>query len=194
MSDASTETAVREISAGVDPQVLETSAPFLRLVQDLGRRRRVEAGSLWGASQSMVLAALAQRLPGPFLILASTNAEAEVALDELATFGAEASLFPAREATSTGAAHADPESVRLRLRMTQALAGPEEKRPKIIVTSLLALLQPIPSAADMERDFLHLHVGQRFGSEQLMERLVNAGYTRQPLAEKPGEVSLRGDI
>ncbi|MFT5462608.1 MAG: transcription-repair coupling factor (superfamily II helicase), partial [Planctomycetota bacterium] len=50
------------------------------------------------------------------------------------------------------------------------------------------------SAADMERDFLHLHVGQRFGSEQLMERLVNAGYTRQPLAEKPGEVSLRGDI
>ena len=193
MPDAPTQ-AAPETAPAVDLALLDASPAFRRLVDVLARRRRVEAGSLWGSSQALVLAALTDRLPGPWLVVASTNAEAELFLDDLASFGVRGELFPARETTSTGAVHADPESIRRRLQLTQAMAGPPEKRPRLVVASLLALLQPVPSAADLERDYLHLMVGQHLEPEELMERLIASGYGRQPLAEKPGEVSLRGDI
>ena len=196
MPDAPTQSPQTQAqpTAALDPTVLDTSPAFQRLVEALGKRRKVEAGSLWGSSQALVLAGLTRHLPGTWLVVASTNAEAEVFLDDLATFGVQAELFPAREATSAGAVHADPESVRRRLQLTQALIGPTESRPRLVVASLLALLQPIPTPSDLERDFLHLQVGQHVEAEELLERLIASGYARQPLAEKPGEVSLRGDI
>jgi transcription-repair coupling factor (superfamily II helicase) len=63
-----------------------------------------------------------------------------------------------------------------------------------VVASILSLLQPVPSPTDLERDYLHLHVHQRLEPEDLLQRLVAAGYVRAPLSEKPGEVSLRGEI
>jgi len=41
---------------------------------------------------------------------------------------------------------------------------------------------------------LQLHRGGHLDAEHLLRRLVDAGYTRQPLVERPGEVSVRGDI
>ncbi len=188
-------------AAVVAPELLAPHPAFERLLELLEQAqpgKRIGAGNLWGASQALVLAALVPRLQGPWLVLGSTEAEAELFADDLAALGLEPVLFPAREAYSSsrpgGAAHADPETIRRRLQVAQSLAGPPERRPRLIVASLLSLLQPIPSPRDLASDFLHLQVGQRLDCEALLARLVATGYGRQPLAERPGEVSWRGDI
>ena len=52
----------------------------------------------------------------------------------------------------------------------------------------------MPPLKELESHFLHLAVGEALDPEPLLRSLVADGYTRQPLAEAPGEVSLRGDI
>jgi transcription-repair coupling factor (superfamily II helicase) len=189
-----------EGGAALDPGALADAPPFATLCELLEREKRVDVGSLWGSSQALVLAALTQRAQGPWLVTVSTEAEAELFADDLATCGVDARHFPARESFASARAgegghmHADPATVRMRLQVAQQLAGPPERRPRTIVASVLSLLQPIPTPRDLERDFLHLQVNQRLDALDLVERLVAGGYARQPLAEQPGEVSLRGDI
>ncbi len=155
----------------------------------------VACGGLWGSSQALVLATLAENAQGPWLVVCSTESEAERFHEDLETLACPSVLFPAREASQSGlSGAADPQSIRRRLQVAQALTGPPERRPRLIVASLVSLLQPIPSPRDLESDYLHLQVGQNLDCEELVDRLVHSGYTREPLAERPGELSLRGDI
>ncbi len=174
-----------------------TSSPELeRLASALERSRAVTAGNLWGSSQALVLAWLASRAQGPWVVVTSGEAEAQGFADDLAAFGADPVWLPAREGVGTAlrTGEADLAGLRARLQVAQRLAGPPELRPRMIVASLVSMLQPIPSRADIEREWLGLQVGQKFDAESLLERLVASGYARTPLAERPGEVSLRGEI
>jgi len=190
---------VAATEAPIDPALLDGSETFRRLVRLVHDEQEVAVGNLWGSSQALVLAGLVGRAQGPWLACVSTEPEAELLVDDLATFGVEAVPFPARESyaaagASSGRVHADPATIRARLQAAQRFAGPPERRPRVIVASLLSLLQPIPTPRDLEQDFVHLQTGQRLDVQALLERLVSTGYGRQPLAERPGEVSLRGDI
>ncbi len=182
----------------LDPASLDGDAELRALVEALHEEREVAAGALWGASQALVLAALLKQAQGPWLVLASTEADAELFADDLAAFGARAEILPSRESSGARAGgpvvHADPDQIRRRLQVAQRMAGPPERRPRLLVASLLSMLQPIPDPADIRAQFLHLQRGQRLDLEDLLERLIASGYTRQPMADEPGEVSLRGDI
>ena len=168
---------------------------FERLQGLLRERREVAAGNLWGSAQSLVLALLAERSQGPWIAITASDAEAEGLVDDLEALGVDATWLPARDAhASKGAAHADLDLVRRRLQVAQRFTGPAERRPRLVAASLLALLEPLPSPGDLERDYLGLQTGQQLDAEALLARLVSAGYARQPLAERPGEVSLRGEI
>jgi len=183
-------------SAELLPTLLEGSAALARLRDGLARGRRVAAGNLWGSSQALVLAHLVRaRAEGePWLVLCSTETECEAFADDLAACGAPSLAFPARDASPLGRAHVDPDSLRRRLQAAQVLAGPADRRPRVVVASLLSLLQPVPAPRDLERKLFHVQRGAHLDPALLLERLVEAGYTRAPLAERPGEVSQRGDI
>src|SRR6185503_4285190 len=114
---------------------------------------------------------------------------AETFAEDLRTCGVPSLAFPERESDVLGRAHAEPESLRLRLQAAQILAGPSERRPRVVVSSLLSLLQPVPAPKELERKLFHLQVGAHLDVAQLFERLIEAGYTRAPLAERPGELS-----
>jgi transcription-repair coupling factor (superfamily II helicase) len=153
----------------------------------------VALGGLWGSSQTCVLAALTRCSQGPWVVVASSDNEARAVADDLETLGLEPAFFPARESFARRG-DADVGNLRLRLELARTLSGPPPQRPRLIVASLLSMLQPIPAAADMEATILRLELGQHLDPEHLLKRLVTAGYTRQPLVAAPGEVSLRGDI
>ncbi|MFT7667569.1 MAG: transcription-repair coupling factor (superfamily II helicase) [Planctomycetota bacterium] len=175
---------------------MQEQPQFERLLKRLSNTRQVSVGGLWGSSQSLLIASIAQNRQEPLIVVLSTEAEARTFADDLGFFGADPVWFPARNTISSksGGGHADIENVRLRLQVAQALVGPPEGRPRLFVTSVLALMQPIPNASDIEREFLSLAIGERLDPEHLMKRLVKMGYERLPLAENPGDVSLRGDI
>jgi transcription-repair coupling factor (superfamily II helicase) len=178
----------------LDPAWIERSPLFTRLRARLGPGHTVAAGNLWGSSQALVVAALAGERAGGLLVLCSTESEAEAFALDLAVCGVTALFLPAREASAFGRAQAEPESLRARLMAAQVLAGPRERRPAVVLAPLLSLLQPLPAPSELERKLFHLQVGAHLDSGALIERLVAAGYARTPLAERPGELSQRGDI
>jgi transcription-repair coupling factor (superfamily II helicase) len=165
------------------------------VLRALRRGERTACGGLWGSSQSLFLAALLPQLPESTLIVVSTDTEAELLGQDLATLGLPNELLPARESSGRGLlATADHDSIRARLQLAQRLAGPREHAPRLLLASIRSLLQPLPDAREIERSLLHLQVGQTLPLDELVTRLVSSGYTRMPLVEKPGELSLRGDI
>jgi len=166
---------------------------FGRLRRALGgKRERVRAGGLWGASQAHLLAALSEEHKAPWYCIAATEAEAATFARDLEMFGREVLLLPTREGGGRGS-QLDFDSVRRRLQAAQTILA-DVDRERIVVASLLSTLQPLPSPSSLGDDFLNLQVNQRLDTEALLVRLTQAGFTRLPLAERPGEISLRGDI
>jgi transcription-repair coupling factor (superfamily II helicase) len=179
----------------VDARALPPLDELGRLADELSARRDVTAGGLWGSSQALILALLATRVQGPWIVIASTEAEAEAFSEDLAAFGAESAMLAARDGGGgRGDSELDLDAVRRRLVVAQELAGPPERRPRMLVASILSLLQPIPAPEELARERLELVAGARLDTGALLKRLVGAGYARQPLVERAGEVSLRGDI
>jgi transcription-repair coupling factor (superfamily II helicase) len=186
--------ATVESGRGVlDPTTLSETRELARIETALAGDGRVTVGGLWGSSQALVLATLAARADHTWLAIASTDPEAEAFQADLEAFGTDAAVFPARAAGARRGA-VDLDSVRERLQVAQRLTGPPNERPRVVVASLLSLLQPVPDPEELARSLLVLQVGEALDARHLLRRLVDAGYERQPLVEKPGEVSVRGDI
>ena len=158
-----------------------------------GGPRIRRAGNLWGSSQALALTACLEHAPGPWLVLTATQSEADSFALDLEQFGASAAILPARGGDE-GSSGADADAVRDRLRFAQSLEAPAERRPRLMVAPLLSALQPLPLSGEIEGSFATVQRGSRLGLEELLQKLVNAGYSREPLAERPGEVSLRGDV
>ncbi|MCC7011273.1 MAG: transcription-repair coupling factor [Planctomycetes bacterium] len=154
----------------------------------------VSVGGLWGSAQALLLASLARRSKGTWVVITSSDAEASALVEDLKICGVSSLEFPARESGKARFDGGDADSVRRRLAVAQALNGPAAGRPRLLVAALLALLQPLPKPEELAQSALELQVGQKTTPEHLLKRLVDAGYERQPLVEKAGEVSLRGDI
>jgi len=172
-----------------------SSEEFDLVLRALHRGESSACGGLWGSSQSLFLAALLERTPSQALVVVSTDSEGELLAQDLALLGATVEMLPAREASGRGAlSSSDQDTVRGRLRVAQRLTGPREQAPRVLLASVRALLQPLPDARELERALVQLHVGQALPIESLVSRLVDSGYTRVPLVERAGELSLRGDI
>lgn len=187
--------SAKETTATLEARLEELSntAGAERIAEALAARRVVTAGGLWGSSQALVFAGLVRRAQGPWLAVTSSEDEAQLFASDLEVFGARARWLPAREKAATSSV-VDSESLKVRLQVAQELCGPPAARPRIVVASIHSLLQPLPEPKDMERSMLELEVGRHTDADQLLKRLIGLGYTRQPLAERPGEASLRGDI
>lgn len=189
VTEATTDQAILDVSR------LEGLEGFDEVASLLGDRGHASIGNLWGSAQGLVLASIARRedVAGAMrMVVVSTEAEAEAFADDLEAFGVRTLRFPARERGARGASD-DARSARARIQVvSEFTAG--QAHGATVVASILSLLQPIPSARDLERQFMRLETGETLDVERLLDRLVKVGYSREPLAEKPGELSLRGDI
>ncbi len=182
-------------SAALDPAEVAGWPELDRLAQLFSDRGAVDAGGLWGSAQALVVAALVAARPAEVVCCLATDAEAESFAADLAAFGALATVLPSREAGGPPLARrAEPAALRSRLAAARALCGPREERPRLLVASLLGLLQPLPEPRALAQRVISLARGRRQSTQHLLRRLVDAGWERQPLVERPGEVSLRGDI
>ena len=132
-------------------------------------------------------AQVAASLDAPVLAVASTDGEAGPSSGPRCLRRRD-TLFPARERHRRAAA--DASAVRRRLELAQ-VAGPGE-RPRVIVGSLQALIQPIPRLRDLQAEFVQLASGDVLDVNKLLARLVRAGYPREPLVEAAGQVACAG--
>jgi len=66
--------------------------------------------------------------------------------------------------------------------------------PTLILTNPAALLKPFPNLENLSSLFLDLVLNEKYGRDRLLDRLKEFGYTKEDLANSPGEYAWRGGI
>ena len=65
---------------------------------------------------------------------------------------------------------------------------------RVVVASIASLLQPVPSAEELQKSTRTLKVGETHDPEGLVRWLLERGFTRVPAIELPGEFCMHGGI
>ena len=119
-------------------------------------------------------AALANHSPGPLVVVLAHGDDIDIFCDDLALFSeVEPERFPPWKADSRDQVLVD-ESFGQRLKLLKRLTGPDP--PRVVVTSIQALQQPVPRRASVERQTRRIAVGGEVDVRRLLEWLVENGF------------------
>ncbi|MFV0442627.1 MAG: transcription-repair coupling factor [Planctomycetaceae bacterium] len=187
-----------------------------RLQQVLSALQRGESGTIdgaWGSACALACASLIapQTASGashahssggaiapqqeecrPLLVVLPRIADVDDFAVDLQTFlGVAPTVFPAWESLPTEHVISD-QVFGARLKVL----GDVESRhsPRVILASLPALLQPVPSHEQRVHATRTLRVGETLDLEDLLQWLVARGFERESAIERPGEFAVHGGI
>jgi transcription-repair coupling factor (superfamily II helicase) len=163
----------------------------LRAALDAGQSGTIDG--TWGSSAALAVAALAADAPGSLLAVVPGVADLGSFVEDVVSFtGIRPALFEAWE-TWPPLVHKgklDPATTS-RLRLLQTL--PVDP-PKLIVSTMAALIQPVPARDALASRGRKVAVGDVIDPAALTVWLIENGYKRLEAVEYPGEFSRRGGI
>ncbi|HEX5586729.1 MAG TPA: CarD family transcriptional regulator, partial [Acidimicrobiia bacterium] len=131
----------------------------------------------------------------PILVATPTGAEAERLARDLGQFlGPEhVELFPAWETLPFERVSPSLETMGRRLRVLWKLRTGGEHLPTVVVAPVRALVQRLGPHVEVVEPVV-VRAGDRLDRDELVARLVAAGYRREYQVEARGEVAVRGSI
>ncbi len=176
---------------------LESHRGFAEVLASLRAGHGGTIGGTWGAACALAVAAVARALPDDTLAVVLPHAaEAEAFVDDLTLFGTAATLLPAVEDLGTGdlGARGDDPNAAERLAVVKRLTRPDGDRPRLVVTSIQALLAPLPDLREIEAGTRRLTVGGRVEPEELADWLAARGWQAADAIEGPMQFARRGGI
>lgn len=173
-------------------EILE-SEKVRELTHALQNHESVLIEDLWNAPKALV-AAIAAKTTGKHILILTGASQEEVRLFHDFTFFTERKVldFPAWEALPTEGIAPSPDIVGERYLALHQLS--EAKEPYIVLSGLAACLQKLILPEKFHRLYLHLVKGERYPFDELIEKFIAMGYTRQPIASDKGQFALRGGI
>lgn len=144
-------------------------------------------GGVPAAGLPWLLASLHEQTGQPLLCVTGSAAQAERLVDDLVSILGPQSprLFPESEMSMFDQGESDP----ARLRVLHELL---QSRELLVVTSLLALLQPVPAPRRLRRRVLR--VRDELDREKLCETLRSWEYRPADLVHEPGDLALRASV
>lgn len=158
-----------------------------------GAPSKLAAPALPGASAALSAVALARRGASCCLAIVAGPAELERVYGDICAFGKQAGVeaFPFPQAFP-----GDAEAEGTRLRAIRALRSEKQDGdpPLVIVTSLPALLNPVPDPDGVSVASITLTAGSAYVLDELIEKLSHGGYTRVPDVDSQGQFAVRGGI
>ncbi|MEX0718079.1 MAG: transcription-repair coupling factor [Planctomycetaceae bacterium] len=170
---------------------LHRSEGFAEVVEALTRGEPAVIDGAWGSACALSTAALATDCPATLLVVLPRIHDVDDFADDVAGFLEERPLvFPAWETLPEEHSMADAVFGR-RLRVLNEV---EHSSPRMIVTSLPALLQPVPPRQERAAGTWTIRVGEEIDPETLLAKLVERGFVRAPAIEMPGEFAMHGGI
>jgi transcription-repair coupling factor (superfamily II helicase) len=178
---------------------LEAHHGFDEVVASLLAGNGATLDGVGGSSCALVAATLVRHAPGPLLVVCPHPGEIDSFADDLALFTPIAPhRFPAWEMFPTGELIRD-DVFGDRLRLLKRLAAAPDARetepfPKLIVSSVQSLLQPVPSRAALAEQTRRLRPGDEVDLSEFTGWLARNGFHATSAVELPGEFSLRGGI
>ncbi|VTU02105.1 transcription-repair coupling factor : Transcription-repair-coupling factor OS=Singulisphaera acidiphila (strain ATCC BAA-1392 / DSM 18658 / VKM B-2454 / MOB10) GN=mfd PE=3 SV=1: CarD_CdnL_TRCF: DEAD: Helicase_C: TRCF [Gemmataceae bacterium] len=163
----------------------------LRAALAAGRSGTIDGA--WGSSSALALAALAADAPATLLVVVANPADVSPWVEDLRSFsGLAPAVFEAWETWPAGASKGKLDPITAsRLRLLQQLST---EPPKLVVTTMAAVCQPVPERADLAARGRKLVAGEVVEPTELAEWLVASGYKRVDAVEYPGEFAKRGGI
>ncbi|QDT39791.1 transcription-repair coupling factor [Stratiformator vulcanicus] len=177
------------------PRLWADNADFGEIATLLRKRQSVSIDGAWGSACALVAATIATR-PGDSTggsepLVCVTDDVDDFAADLSAFLSIDPVVFPAWESLPSEHSAADPVFGR-RLRLIEELSA--GAGPTLIVTSLPALIQPIPPREVLEDATRFVRTGDEIEPDELMGWLVSRGFERVDAVERPGEFAMRGGI
>ncbi|MEA4897422.1 MAG: transcription-repair coupling factor [Christensenellaceae bacterium] len=156
---------------------------------------RPGAQAVAGVSDSQrlhLLAALAVKTGRPLILVTSSEQAAARAVGDLQQLmPGQVSAFPAREVSFLRTAASSHD---LAMRRLHALGSAVTGKLSALVAPADALMHPLMPRALFEAHVIRVKEGQRLDPQELMARLVAAGYERVDVTEARGQCALRGGI
>ena len=155
------------------------------------------AAGLWGSSAPILAAIVAERCRRPLLYITAHEDEADDSLDDIALTGIDEPLWLPQLDASPEDFDTDAEALSERLRVCVRLCDTDSSdnaRPIVIVASIHALMQPVPSAAAIRDGSRTIAVGQQLDPTDLVEWLTQQGFERADQVGLPGDYARRGGI
>ena len=180
---------------------LETHRGFAEVVASLRAGHGGTIGGTWGSSSALAAAALVRGWDAGtnrlLVVVLPHAADAEPFADDLSLFtAARAIVLPPLE--SFGDEHpADDPAAAARLAIVKRLTSADENpddRPRIIVTSIQALLTPLDDPREIEASTRRLEVGGRLDPAELADWLAARGWQAAGAVDSPGTFSRLGGI
>jgi transcription-repair coupling factor (superfamily II helicase) len=169
---------------------LGSEAGFVEVVESLARGHAATLDGVWGSSCALVAASLAIQVPATLVVVCPQIDQVDGLIDDLALFTRfKPARFPASESLDRTA---HDEVFGERLHVLKLLQGPTA--PKLIVTSIQSLLQPVPSRENLAGLTRLLRVGSSVDVGELSRWLVENAFINTTAVELPGEFSVRGGI
>ena len=193
--------------------VMRQAEGFAEVCAALSRGESAAIDGAWGSSCALAAAALARDAaeraengsagvgePVLLVILPRISEVDDFAVDLAGFLGREPEIFPAWEALPKAQPATDP-VLTGRMRVLRALeaagagsANANGPFPRVFVTSLPALLLPVPSRDEVAAATRTLRVGETVAPEALIGWMIERGFERVTAIELPGEFSMHGGI
>ena len=179
------------------PALVESAEGFASVLSALSERRSAVVDGAWGSSAGLAAATLARHVSGTLLVVLAHPHDLDGWSGDLASFaGMEPLVFPAwddfRNEAMDSTRRAVDEIAGQRLRSLKRLAGSDP--PRLLLATLQALMQPVPTRAEFAAASRVLKCGQTIDLEELASWLVERGYRSSEAVELPGEFGRRGGI
>jgi transcription-repair coupling factor (superfamily II helicase) len=174
------------------PALFESAEGFAPLLSALRGGRSGVIDGAWGSSAALAAAVLARHAPSTLLVVvAHPGAVDDWAADLHSFSGVRPSVLPAWD-NRPAAGEVVDEIAGQRLRLLKQLDSGEP--PRLLLTTIQAILQPVPARAQFAAGRRALRRGDAADPEELARWLVEHGYRRTEVVELPGEFARRGGI
>ncbi len=198
------ETAVTQATVNEIPDLVPLVAATPDIAAIIEALRRGESGTIdgaWGSARALAASLFVESCAGITVVVAPRANDMEDLLVDLAAFlGQEPAVFPAIHGVPADWNLADPlYGQRLQLLKRLHLAADSnlaerDKFPRCLVTSIEALMQPVPSPQQLRAFTRVLRVGEELDLEEWSRWLVERGFERTTAIELPGEFAIHGGI
>ena len=171
---------------------LQQQEGFAEVVESLNLGHAATLDGVWGSSCALAAAALATHARAPLVVVCPQIDDVDDLIDDLSLFTRlTPDRLPAWESLPSERVIHD-EVFGDRVRLLKLLRG--SVPPELVVTSIQALLQPVPDRQSLDRHTRTLRAGDGVSIEELARWLIDNGLHNTTAVELPGEFSVRGGI
>lgn len=171
---------------------LERHEGFSAVIASLKGGHAATLDGVWGSSCALAAAALAEHSPATLVLVCPRADQVDDLIDDLGLFSRlPPDRFPAWESLPNDRLVHD-EVAGDRTRVLKLLERADA--PRVLVTSIQGLIQPVPDRECLARRTRLFRTGDEVNVGELGKWLVENGFHNTSAVELPGEMSLRGGI